>query len=136
MGLLDGSQTFPSRAVKSVGVTRTDTSGVRLPSRWPTARLPSGMSPGIRLSPWWAGPWWTSGCTCRRILGPSASLGRCDLLPGSASGNSSNSALQLPVEGTELALEIAEAGLGSGCHLEAGWVAGDWSHFGMSPSTP
>ena len=57
--VFDGSD-FPKQGRKSAGVGGSTAAGW---ARWPTAR------PGCswRMSVPWAGHWWTSGCTCRRV---------------------------------------------------------------------
>ena len=89
-------------------------------ARWPTAKRGCFWPMSAR----WAGPWWTSGCTCRRT-GPPSDQERC-------------MAAGVPEERrryrskTELALQMLQQALSRG-HLRADWVAAD-DAFGMSPS--
>ena len=114
--VLDGSD-FPKQGRKSVGVARPV-----LREAGQGGQLPGRNVPGL-CQPAGAGPWWTSGCICRRT-GPRTKTGvRRRGFPEERQGYRSK---------TELALEMLGRVLERG-HLRAGWVAGD-DAFGMSPS--
>ena len=116
--MFDGSD-FPKQGGKSAGVARqycgTTGQGGKLPGRDVSGlRQPPG--PGVGGQ---------SGCICPRVGLRTRAAVRCGGCAGRERGSYRSK--------TELALEIAGAGQGTGSSQRPSWVAGD-DAFGMSPS--
>ena len=118
-------------AVLGTGRQRLPQAGQEVPWEWPVsiaggwARWPAARPEcSWPMSARWAGPWWTSGCICRRA-GPRTKTGvRRGGVPEERQG--------YRFEGRNWRWRCW-GGSWSGAHLRAGWVAGD-DAFGMSPS--